>query len=347
LFEGDDKGMNFKKNYIFLFLIFIIFCLLIGVVNKKGNQENTNLLDEKDKLVVFTSHKKEIYEPIIKAFEEETGIWVKVINGGTTKLLNRIEESNDKFLCDIMFGGSAESLENSKNYFLEYKCSDYDFLNTDIVSKDFKWTPFSNLPLVIIYNNKMVYSTVAPRGWQELLNFVWKGKVSFADPLVSGSSYTAIAILIQLLKLDEEEAIDNIIKQIGGSGESSSRIAVDNVSNGTKQIGITLESTAWQRIENGENLSVVYPIEGTSMIPDGTAILKNAKHIENAKKFIDFTVYTETQEMIVDRFYRRSIRKDVYLNKKITGDIQIVKFDIDWASNHKDDILYLWNEKNK
>ena len=336
-----------KKIYIVLYLIAIISVLVIACVSKKDVQENNDLLAEGDKLVVFTSHTKEIYEPIIKSFEEETGIWVKVVYGGTTDLLNIIKESDDKFLCDVMFGGSAESLENSKDYFLSYKCSEYDNLNMNVIPKDYKWTPFSNLPLIIIYNNKMVYSTVAPRGWKELLRFVWEGKVSLADPQVSGSSYTTIAFLLQLLELETGDVLDSIIKQIGGTGERSSRIAINNVDNGTKQIGITLESTAWQRIESGENLSIVYPIEGTCVLPDGTAILKTAKHIENAKKFIDFTVYIETQEMIVDRFYRRSIRKDVYLNKKLPEDLKVIDFDVDWASNNKDDILSLWNEKIK
>ena len=336
--------MKTKKIYIILLLIIILLFFTINSDNNSFQEMNVSLTED-EKLIVYTSHKKEIYEPIIQAFEEETGIWVKVIHGGTTDLLNIIDKSEDKFLGDVLFGGSAESLESSKDKFLSYKCSEYDNLNMNFIPENYKWTPFSNLPLVIIYNNKMVYPTVAPRGWNELLRFVWKGKLSFADPQVSGSSYTVIALLIQILDSDNEDIIDNIINQIGGVGEESSRVAVDNVSNGTKQIGITLESTAWQRIESGENLSIVYPIEGTSILPDGTAILKNAKHIENAKKFIDFTVNIETQKMIVDRFYRRSIREDVYLNIKMPNNLKIIRFDINWASDNKEDILSLWNEK--
>jgi iron(III) transport system substrate-binding protein len=212
-------------------------------------------------------------------------------------------------------------------------------LNSQVLSKDYKWTPFSNLPLVIIYNNKAVYPTDAPYGWVELLSNVWKGKVALADPQKSGSSYTAIAVFLQLSDNEDEEVIDNLIKQIGSNGASSSGAAVDQVSSGTKQVGITLEGTAQQRIEAGENLSIIYPIEGTAVLPDGTAIL------ENAKKFIDFTVSKETQQMVVDRFYRRSVREGIDCNEKIPSDIVTMKFNVDWASKNKDNVLGVWNNK--
>lgn len=36
--------------------------------------------------MVYTSHKEEVYWPIIKEFEERTGIWVEVVSGGTNEL---------------------------------------------------------------------------------------------------------------------------------------------------------------------------------------------------------------------------------------------------------------------
>ena len=33
---------------------------------------------ESERLILYTSHKKEVYEPIVREFEERTGIWVTV-----------------------------------------------------------------------------------------------------------------------------------------------------------------------------------------------------------------------------------------------------------------------------
>lgn len=48
-----------------------------------------------DRLVIYTSHKESVYAPIVKEFEERTGIWVQVETGGTTALLSRLEEESE------------------------------------------------------------------------------------------------------------------------------------------------------------------------------------------------------------------------------------------------------------
>ena len=51
--------------------------------------------------------------------------------------------------------------------------------------------------------------------------------------------------------------------------------------------------------------------EGVISKPDGIYIIKNAKHMENAKKFIDFITSKEAQSIIASQLHRRSVRDDV------------------------------------
>lgn len=46
--------------------------------------------DDAMRLVVYTAHKEEVYQPIVEEFERRTGVWVQVVSGGTTELLERI-----------------------------------------------------------------------------------------------------------------------------------------------------------------------------------------------------------------------------------------------------------------
>ena len=62
------------------------------------------------RLTLYTSHKQAVYGPIVKEFQEETGIWVEVITGGTNELLERIAAEAEQPVCDVMFGGGVESL---------------------------------------------------------------------------------------------------------------------------------------------------------------------------------------------------------------------------------------------
>ena len=79
-----------------------------------GAQENgvppEFIPEEGERLVVYTSHKEEVYWPIVKEFEERTGIWVEVVPGGTNELLARLVAESDQPAADVMFGGGVDSL---------------------------------------------------------------------------------------------------------------------------------------------------------------------------------------------------------------------------------------------
>gem|GEM_PF-6020381 len=64
--------------------------------------------DESERLVLYTSHKKEVWWPIVKEFESRTGIWVEVVQGGTNELLEQLQKEQDAPRADVMFGGGVD-----------------------------------------------------------------------------------------------------------------------------------------------------------------------------------------------------------------------------------------------
>ena len=77
-----------------------ILCVCLWALSCLGCARNGNAFaqyapDEADRLTVYTSHKQEVYEPIITEFENRTGIWVTVETGGTSELLERIASETD------------------------------------------------------------------------------------------------------------------------------------------------------------------------------------------------------------------------------------------------------------
>ena len=66
--------------------------------------------DDAMRLVVYTAHKEEVYQPIVEEFERRTGVWVQVVSGGTTELLERIAAEAEAPVADVMSGGDAGEL---------------------------------------------------------------------------------------------------------------------------------------------------------------------------------------------------------------------------------------------
>ena len=135
------------KRLLLLFLAAVL--LLCGC---SAPQVQDFAPDEAERLVIYTSHKKDVWWPIVKEFEARTGIWVQVVQGGTNELLEQLENEKDSPAADLMFGGGVESLEANANLFTPYHAEGSDSILPQYRSADGLWTPFSALPLVLIYN---------------------------------------------------------------------------------------------------------------------------------------------------------------------------------------------------
>ena len=319
-------------------------CLLIPLIvlgGCGGQAQEKYQLEESNKLVVYTSHKEEIYGPIVREFEERTGIWVEVVTGGTNDLLDRIEEENGKDSGDVMFGGGVDSLNAYRDYFEPFVSSQSAQLDDTYASPDGVYTVFSRLPIVIVYNKKLVISAGTPRSWRDLTNNHWKGSIAFADPDRSGSSYTALLAMIQILSDDmtEEEVIETFVSNLDGDILSGSGEVLGEVTAGKKLIGITLEETVLKEMDQNADLAMIYPREGTVAVPDGSALIKNAPHRENAELFIEFTVSEDVQRLLEDRLYRRSVRKGAE-----GEEIREVRYDLNYSERHREEILTEWKE---
>ncbi|MDD3706327.1 MAG: ABC transporter substrate-binding protein [Clostridiaceae bacterium] len=308
---------------------------------------NDYVLEEDNKLTVYTSHKEEVYSPIIKEFEERTGIWVQVTCGGTSEILEQIASESKNPICDVMFGGGVESLEAYSNYFVPYKYSEEEILDRTYKSDSCKWIVFSKLPIVFVYNNKLVYETAAPKGWEDLLQDRWKGKVAYADPHKSGSGYTILMTLMQVMGKDNWNAMVRFSDVLDGKILDDSSEVINEVASGTKLVGITLEESALKKIAAGIDITMVYPIEGTSEVPDGSALILNGPHENNAKLFLDFVVSKDVQRMIADYCYRRPVRKDISDLGVRSEEAKFIDYDINWASDNRSKILKKWDMLNQ
>lgn len=312
---------------------------------------------EERELVIYTSHKEEVYRPIIEEFEERTGIWVDVVSGGSNELLKRISEETETPGADVMFGGGADSLQAYEECFSPYYCRDWDMLQAEFRSGDGLWTPFSSLPVVLIYNTKLVEEGQIT-SWSDLFAPAWQGRIAFCDPGVSGSSFTGLVTLLDVMENGDNTTMaepngrengDNttmrsLAASLDGRQWQSSGQVLDAVADGTDFVGVTLEETAMKRIAAGEDIAIVYPQDGTCSVPDGAALVRDAAHEENAMQFLNFIAGRDVQQLLETQFYRRTVRTDVEPAGILPApeEITLMDYDIDKAGREHDAVLMSW-----
>lgn len=297
--------------------------------------------EENKRLNIYTSHKAEVYEPIIREFEQRTGIWVDITADGTETLLEAIAAGDSG--CDLMLGGGADSLSAFGEYFQSYAGAEKANVENKFLDAEDRWSPFSALPVVLVYNPVLVRVN-PPEGWESLLDEAWKGKIALADPRVSGSGYTAVCTLLQALPGGERETLERLIENLDGTIMPDSGDVIGRISEGKSFLGVTLEETALKAIAAGYDIAIVYPKEGTSALPDGAAIVKGCSHQKNAEMFIDFIQGKDVQSRLAERFCRRSVRSDVSLPAYMPENVALIDYDLERAGAGKTEILALWTE---
>ena len=324
--------------------ILTVALLLFLLAGCSGKAEELDYAPEDgERLFLYTSHKKEVWWPIVKEFETRTGVWVEVVEGGTNELLERLDKEKDAPQADVMFGGGVESLESYRDLFAPYTCAQADAILPQYRAQDDIWTPFSSLPVVFVYNPKLVRAGEITT-WRDLLDPTWKGKIAFADPSVSGSSYTALVTMLCAVEGEADDILRAFAENLDGKQLESSGAVLSYVTGGQAVVGVTLEETASRRIAAGDELAMVYPADGTSCVPDGCAILNGAPHAENARAFVDFTVSRDVQQLIQEQFCRRSVRSDLEPEGTLPPLASIVQadYDVSLASESRESVLMSW-----
>lgn len=348
-----NKEEKRKRIPLLFFVCLSIFCLLLSSCGRRARGgELPDAPKEEQRLILYTSHKEELWKPIVKEFEERTGIWVEVVSGGTNLLLEDIAEKKGEVDADLFFGGGVESLNAFSDYFIPYEAQGMEKVDSQFRSMDGVWTPFSALPVVLIYNDKLLVPEELA-SWEDLLNPKFKGKIALANPSHSASAFTGLLSFMEAARgkspftgdgAEESEILYQIAKQLEGKEYEDSGEVPEAVADGSKLVGITLEETALKYIAKGKNIGIVYPKEGTSVVPDAGAILKGAKHLENAQKFLDFSISEECQEILHKRFHRRSVLKSMAgEGQPSLLDIKQLHYDISKVSEERSGILTDWS----
>lgn len=341
-----------KRFVAVLLSVFMLFTLAAC----SGNDSKTNepaktdspQKSESKKVVVYCPHPVAFINPIIAEFEAKTGISAEVITAGTGELLKRVESEQANPLGDVLWGGSLSTVSPKKDLFEPYKSANEDAVLDDCKNVEGMLTRFTVIPSVIMVNKKLI-GDIKIEGYEDVLNPALKGKIAFADPSKSSSSFEhLINMLYAMGKGNPDNGWDyvkKLTKNLDGKLLSGSSAVYKGVADGEYTVGLTFEEGAAKYVKDGAPVEVIYMKEGVISKPDNVQIIKGAKNMENAKKFIDFVTSKETQTLIANQLSRRSVRKDVPAGNGLTptDKINLIKDDEKVVNANKQ----AWLEKFK
>jgi len=285
----------------------VLLCMMLACMCVTAGAEDAG------KLVLYSPLTTSMIENMLTMFEQETGIKTECLAMGTGDALKRIISEAENPQCDILWSGTIGTVGSSGEYFEDYTCANEDAFYDAYKNVEGNLTRFDCVPSVIMINTDLI-GDIEINGYADLLNPELKGKIVFANPQASSSSFEHLVNMLYAMGTDGQpngwDYVAEFCKQLPNGCVNSSSAVYKGVADGEYTVGLTFEQGAATYVSQG-NVKVVYMEEGVIVRGDGVYIVKGAPNQENARKFVDWLTSYDAQNFMNSTQFRRTIRMDV------------------------------------
>ena len=266
-------------------------------------------------LVIYVSHPLVIVNPLVDDFKAKNpDINVDVIAAGTGELIKRVESEKSNPLGDVFWGGSLNTIKPKADLFENYITTNEASFLEEYKNVEGSITRFTTMPSVIMVHTNLA-KNIKIEGYADLLNPALKGKIACADPSASSSSFEHLVNMLYAMGNGNPEKgwdyVKKLCANLDGKLLSGSSAVYKGVADGEYAVGLTFEEGGASYVASGSPVKLVYMKEGVVFKADGIYIIKNAKNMENAKKFVDYATSYDAQKTINEKLNRRSVRDDL------------------------------------
>lgn len=160
-------------------------------------------------LTLYSGRSRPLVEPVIRQFEAETGITVRVRYGGTAQLALALQEEGRRSRADLFWAQDAGALASLKQAGLLQNIPSRVLETVDSVFQDTEaqWVATSSRARVLAYSTNRVNQDELPQNLTELTDERWSGRVGWAP---SNGSFQAF--LSAWIRLDGIETVDDWIR---------------------------------------------------------------------------------------------------------------------------------------
>ncbi|MGE7610355.1 ABC transporter substrate-binding protein [Peribacillus frigoritolerans] len=356
-----------KKLSVYTILLAIILVAATGcgkpVQPKSGSTEANSVVQEKEiSIAIFGGDWGEtIKKHIIKPFENETGIKVKIIEGNSTATFSRLLQEKEASTIDLALmdsgiselaheKGIVENIDKSKlkeNAALQPEA--YQGNGEEVYG-----VALGYWGLGIVYNKEVIKNP--PKSWKDLWKEEYKGKITVPTPATTGG----LPLLVQVSELEREAKGKvekgfrkmkelEVVAYFDGSGTATNLYQSEEASVGAHYGGPT-----YVMQDQGQPIEFVVPKEGVLGAGSFWHVVKGSKKSEQVYSFLNYATTKIAQEGIASDLYLAPVHKHVELDEKTlermpygkNGTLKDMNMpDYNLINQHRDEWTELWNRE--
>ena len=281
-------------------LIFSIGLMALFVACRRQSSTESKRTDE---VTVYVSTDRVFSEPILRAYEQKSGVKVKAVydteETKSTGLANRLLAEKNKPQADVFWSNEPVRtlVLKQRGVLASYKSPNTEGIPASFIDQDGYWTGFSARIRVIVYNTKLVKPEEAPKSVYDLVDPKWKGQVAIADPRFGSTSFHVAALYAEL----GDENADEFFRKLKANGVKivdGNSVVRDLVAHGEVKMGLTDTDDVNVAIEDKQPVAMVLPDRdgmGAPLMPNMVSLIASAPHPEAGKKLIDYLLSPEVE----------------------------------------------------
>jgi iron(III) transport system substrate-binding protein len=343
------------KKIILPIMIFgiIISLSVCGCVNNQSpttSQNSTAYSNSSEEKVINIYDAYGGMDTIAKAFEKDTGIKVNYVSMSSGEALSRLMAEKNNPSCDVWFGGGIDAFIEAKNkgLLMPYDSPNTKYIDSRFVDKEHYWTGVSIVTIGILENTKLLkeYNLSEPKTWDDLIKPEYKGHIIASNPTISGTAYFTICGILQMK--GEKNGWNYLDKFYENTPFLTKRGSgpINEVLSGEYTLGVSPDPHIAQMKNPDAPIKSVY-LNKVIWWPSPVAIVKNCKHPNNAKKFVDWVLSKRGQEVLMNASPRVPVREDIKTIKGVPNpkELDFINMDFVYWGEHRDEVLNEWKSR--
>ncbi|MHA0287574.1 2-aminoethylphosphonate ABC transporter substrate-binding protein [Mycobacterium sp. C3-094] len=241
------------------------------------------------------------YDGTFKAFTDQTGINVNVVEAGSGEVVSRVEKEQSNPQADLLVTLPPFIQRAAASKLLQPSGVDTSGIAADQVGPQAQYVPIVDNALSFIVNPD---ANPAPVTWDDLLRPEFKGKLQYSTPGQAGDG-TAVLVLLQHLR-GRQAALDYLkALQVSNVGPSSSTGKLQpKVSNGELLVAngdVQMNLASIKDDKSRFRIFIPADAQGrrtTVSLPYVAGVTAGAPHAEEAKKLLAFLVSDDVQKTV-------------------------------------------------
>ena len=269
--------------------------------------------EKEGKVVWYASVDVKVAEEVKKLFKAQyPNIDVEVERTGSERVLQRINQEAGSNIYNVDVVNSSDASHflfwKQQGWLAKHVPPDVNKFAAQYKDPEGFYATWRASLSCMAYNTNIVKEADAPKGYKDLLDAKWKGKLTKAHPGYSGTALTGTYALTKALGWGY---LEQLAKQ-GVQQLQSTTATPKSIASGERAVMVDgNEYNVFIEMNNKSPVKPIYAVEGTPFISSPTAIFAKSPHPNAARVFENFIYTPKVQQMMVDVGGQRSAHPEV------------------------------------